>query len=603
MPSPAFQVALAVGKSPVTNSKKCLNTCKLRKLRVQAAKRSRRYHVHHLQSESPCASAGSAGSPSQRDFQPGWGNSPFEQNEVVGSRYAIKGILGRGANGITFEACVLGDSASRVALKALSFKAMSNWKALDLFQREARTLRSLSNPAVPEYIDFLEVEKAGDKVFVLVQRKAPGVSLQCLLDDGYRFSTFQVKAIFQKLLEVLQYLSSLNPPVMHRDVKPSNVILDLISAKELHLSLVDFGGVNTGVLGGTTTGSLGSTMVGTFGYMAPEQFSGGGDVRSDLYAAAATILYILTGRSPSSLPQKRLKIDVESVIPERERLKLGNVYTVMCKLLEPAPEDRYDTAMEALDALLSNTSRRPTRQAQRKGSTGDENALLGIDTSLSTEQAVSLQRAFANIEREPATSKSNPIEMITGWAGRRMRRRKPSGSRVILDRDRSNRLLRISIPPKGFSGKAVSKGLFAMAWTGFTAFWTVGVLTGGAPIVFSLFSIPFWAAGAQMAKSTIDEVAGLSTLVVSFGGGEKEVFYFGMTSKSALGHVNLVEGDARDLTQATRETSMYVNGQPVSELVLQEGTNRHVFGKGLADIEQEWLRDEINDFLNLRYRQ
>lgn len=513
----------------------------------------------------------------------------------MASRYRITDILGRGANGVTYEAQPLGGSeaSSLVALKALSFKFMSNWKSLDLFEREAAALRTLSHPAVPRYIDFFEVDVKGDQVYVLVQRKAPGKALQSWLNEGRRFTTEQVTSVFRQILEVLDYLASLNPPVLHRDVKPGNVMLDLQDG-EPRLSLVDFGGVNAGARSGT----LGSTMVGTYGYMAPEQYSGTGDVRSDLYAAGATVLYMLTGRPPSSLPQKRLKMDVESVIPERERLKLGNIYTVMQKLLEPAPEDRYDSPRDALNALLSTRDARKDTELVDSGMGSD---LLEFGSSLSPEDAASLSQAFRMIGTQQDTG-GGPFELLTGWAGRRMRRRKPAGTKVMVDRDRANRLLRITIPPDGISGEVVSKGAFTVAWTGFTAFWTVGVLTGGAPLLFSLFSIPFWAAGVRMAKSTIDQISGLTTLVISFGGGEKEVFYFGLASKGAFGRQDFIEGDARDLDQAMVNTEMYVNGDPVTQLVLQEGTRRYILGRGLEMVEQEWLRDEINDFLQPKRR-
>lgn len=594
---------------PLTPAKNSFLSCKTSRPAFSAAfvqratvsKRCRRPSRQSLSSRSIRANEDSPFS--EENLQFFWDNSPFRPNDVVSGKYTIKNVLGRGSNGITFEAALSGKSSSSiVALKALSFKAMNNWKALDLFQREARTLRSLSHPAIPDYIDSFEVDQEGDRIFVLVQRKAPGVSLQHLLDSGYRFTTEQVKTVFRKLLEVLQYLASLNPPVLHRDVKPSNVILDLGKFKEPQVSLVDFGGVNTGTAGGTFSGSLGSTMVGTFGYMAPEQFSGAADVRSDLYAAAATVLYMLTGRPPSSIPQNRLKIDVESVVPQRERKKLGAVYTVMSKLLEPAPEDRYDTAEESLDALLSRRSHPISREASVSNSATGESTTRGGGSLLSSEEALSLQQALANIHSATSGSSTRPLEMFTEWAGRQIRRRKPSGSRVVLERDRANRLLQVAVPPKGFSGDSLSKGAFAMAWTGFTAFWTVGVLTGGAPAVFSLFSIPFWAAGLRMAKSTAEDVAGVTNFVASFGSGEKEVFYFALSSKSAFGQERFMEGDARDLSQATIETKMYVNGQPITELVLEEGTRRHAFGRSLDEVEKEWLRDEINDFILCRNR-
>lgn len=504
-------------------------------------------------------------------------SSLFQTNEIVNG-YKIISQLGRGANGITYE-CTSRERSGPLALKALPLSALASWKALDLFEREAKTLRSLSHPAIPEYIDFFQLDRQGDAVFALVQRKATGKSLQTLLDEGKRFTTEEVRLVFTQLLEVLQYLSNLNPPVLHRDIKPSNVILDESNGM---VSLVDFGGVNTG--------RPGSTMVGTFGYMSPEQFSGSGDVRSDLYAVAATILNLLTAQAPASLPQKRLRFDLDSVIPARERLKLGNVYTVMARLLEPAPEDRYDSVAAALSALKGSPKRESSEAADSSG--------LGIGSggALSPEEVVSLTEAFANI----TPLKPGAFNMISGWA--RGKRRKPAGSRVNLERDAESRLLRISVPPRGLSGDALSRGAFTVAWTGFTAFWTLGVITGGAPLVFSLFSIPFFAVGARMARQTADEVAGVSNLVLSFGGGEKEVFYFGLSSKGPLGRGRVVEGDPRDIDRAVLETEMYVNGRPVTALVINEGTRRHSFGGGLDPVEQEWLRDEINDFLSNQNR-
>lgn len=511
----------------------------------------------------------------------------FQPNDMM-KEYRIIDTIGRGTTGLTYEALATKGPyrSSRLALKALSIRSLTTWKTLDLFQREANTLRSLSHPSIPEYVDFFQYETDSDSIYVLVQRRAEGKSLQTLVDEGYRFSTEQVQQTFSKLLHVLSYLASLNPPVLHRDVKPSNIILNL-SNSGISLSLVDFGGVNTGI------STAGSTLVGTYGYMAPEQFAGTADVRSDLYAAAATILCMLTGQPPSALPQKRLRIDLEAVIPTRERLKLGNIYTVMAKLLEPAPEDRYDNPLAALAALEA-------RPEIDESSTMSFLDIISADSSLSPEEAASLGKALANMSSEEP--KQNALQVLSRWTTRRIRRRKPAGSRVILERDRSNRLLRVSIPPKGLSGEAISRGAFTVAWTSFTAFWTVGVLTGGAPIMFSLFSLPFWAAGYRFARSTADEITGTTNLVISFGGGEKDVFYFGLSLKGAIGRGRFVEGDSRDLNSASMETEMYINGRPMAELVLNEGTRRHVFGEALDPVEQEWLRDEINDFLKARNR-
>lgn len=508
----------------------------------------------------------------------------FQPNDVIRD-YKITNLLGQGTTGFTYEAVATrGPFRSQsLALKALSIRSLTTWKALDLFQREAKVLRSLSHPAIPEYVDFFQYETDADAVYVLIQKKANGKSLQDLVDEGCRFRTDEVELIFIQLLEVLSYLGSLNPPVIHRDVKPSNIIVDR-TKRPLELSLVDFGAVNSGI------STSGSTMVGTYGYMAPEQFAGVADVRSDLYGAATTILCVLTSQSPCTLPQKRLRIDLQAVIPARERVKLGSIYTVMSKLLEPAPEDRYDSANSALAILKGEIVDHANKKLD----------FIDVNTSLSAAEVASLEDALSQMNsKEP---KRSALQFLAGWASSKVRRQKPAGSRVILERDNSNKLLRLSIPPKGVSRESLSQGAFTVAWTGFTAFWTIGVLTGGAPIIFSLFSLPFWAAGYRFAKSTTDEITGMTDLIISFGGDEKKVFYFGLSCKGLVWKNRLAEGDARNLDKICIETEMYVNGQAVKSMVLREGVRQHVFGQSLDAVEQKWICDEMNDFLNIGNR-
>ena len=131
---------------------------------------------------------------------------------------------------------------------------------------------------------------------------------QSLVDGGWRPTETEIVRVAEQLLEVLSYLSSLRPPVLHRDVKPGNVLLDRATGA---LSLVDFGATAeaamTAAVAEEGLGTLGSTVVGTFGYAAPEQMMGGATAVSDLYSAGATLLFLLSGRAPSTMPSARLK--------------------------------------------------------------------------------------------------------------------------------------------------------------------------------------------------------------------------------------------------------------------------------------------------------
>ena len=240
-----------------------------------------------------------------------------EEVKHDGNIYVIRESLGQGSFGTTYRATT--NDGDDIALKVLSFRNMKNWKALELFEREARTLKGLNHPAIPQYVDNFELDTDGDRFFCLAQRIAPGRSLQSLVDGGWRPTEPEVVAIAEQLLEVLGYLSSLRPPVCHRDVKPGNVLLDVETGR---VSLVDFGAtadaaVTTAMAAEETTGGGyaqgGSTVVGTFGYCAPELYMGAVTPRSDLYSVGATALFLLSGRAPSTMPSTRLRVDFRGV--------------------------------------------------------------------------------------------------------------------------------------------------------------------------------------------------------------------------------------------------------------------------------------------------
>ena len=211
---------------------------------------------------------------------------------IVAGRYRLEHKLGEGGFGSTWSAIEL-DTEQRVALKQLDVRRAKDWKSLELFEREAQVLRGLSHPAIPSYFDSFEAEDedgAEGACFYLAQALAPGQALTDWVEDGWRPSGEELFELADQLLDVLIYLHELHPPVVHRDIKPHNILRDEHGA----VSLVDFGSVKS-TLDGDQTG--GSTVVGTFGYMAPEQFRGHADPRTDLYGLGATLIYVMTHRA------------------------------------------------------------------------------------------------------------------------------------------------------------------------------------------------------------------------------------------------------------------------------------------------------------------
>ncbi|KAL0037446.1 hypothetical protein WJX79_008515 [Trebouxia sp. C0005] len=266
------------------------------------------------------------------------GTGDFKAGDTLGGTYTVVETLGRGSSGVTYKA--RNAEGKLVAVKALSLQSMSDWKQLDLFQREANTLKQLQHPGIPQYVADFEDDTEKDRGYYLVQDLAQGRSLAELVKGGWRADEGEVTRIAKELLNILDYLASRRPAVTHRDVKPENIVLEGGKAGG-RVFLVDFGGVQAAAL----DQDFGSTIIGTYGYMAPEQFRGAAQPASDLYALGGTLLYLLSGKPPSAFPQDRLHIDFSQEVSIGRQLA-----TVVDGLLEPLVEDRLSAA-EALEML------------------------------------------------------------------------------------------------------------------------------------------------------------------------------------------------------------------------------------------------------------
>jgi serine/threonine protein kinase len=223
-----------------------------------------------------------------------------QTEDIIAQRYRIIDTLGQGGSGTTYLAQDL-QTSQRVALKALSLHRMNDWKMMELFEREAKVLAQLNHPAIPRYLEYFHVDTPSDRSFYIAQQLAQGKSLAALVQEGWHATEVEVRRIAEQILEILVYLHEQTPHVIHRDIKPQNII----RREDGQVFLVDFGAVQDTYY---NTFMRGSTVVGTFGYMAPEQFRGQAVPATDLYGLGATILFLLTHRSPAELPTDGLKL-------------------------------------------------------------------------------------------------------------------------------------------------------------------------------------------------------------------------------------------------------------------------------------------------------
>lgn len=248
-------------------------------------------------------------------------------------RYRVAGVLGEGAQAETLDALDT-VTGTHVALKRFLVRGAKSWKDVELAEREARVLAQLSHPKLPRYLDAFEEDGA----LFLVMEKVEGESLAAIRKRGGTLERSEVLRLLSELGEIFEYLHARAPAIIHRDVKPGNVI----RRPDGSFALVDFGSVRD-----TLKPEGGSTVVGTFGYMAPEQFQGRALPQSDVYSLGATAIAVLTGRDPEALPHRGLAIDVPAVLAHDPP-----VADVLSRMLDPDPDRRPQRVRPLVAPLL-----------------------------------------------------------------------------------------------------------------------------------------------------------------------------------------------------------------------------------------------------------
>ena len=212
---------------------------------------------------------------------------------LLQNRYQVQRSLARGGMGAVYQAedtqlfnrrCVVKEMLTGHLSPADKAEAERN------FRREAALLASLRHPGIPQiYEYFIE----GDRYY-LVMEYVEGDSLADLMARSGPLPEAEVLRYAAQICDVLVYLSTRQPPVVHRDVKPANIILRGDPPQAI---LVDFGVAKPKAGRGPDTAAWG-----TLGYAAPEQAAGHAEPRSDVYGLAATIYHLITGDNPGDHP-------------------------------------------------------------------------------------------------------------------------------------------------------------------------------------------------------------------------------------------------------------------------------------------------------------
>ena len=247
-------------------------------------------------------------------------------------RYVVRGVLGEGAQGTTFDA-VDEREGRPVAIKRFDVRGARSWKDVELAEREARVLATIDHPLVPRYFEHFEESDA----LYHVMEKIEGETLEAMRARSGALPEAEVRRFLTCADRALSYLHGRSSPVVHRDIKPRNVV----RRPDGSYVFVDFGAVSEMM---ARRGA--STVVGTIGYMAPEQLQGRAMPASDVYAVGATALAALTGADPDTLPHRGLKLDVRTALAGRASEAM---IVTLEHIVEPDPDRRASSVAAALE--------------------------------------------------------------------------------------------------------------------------------------------------------------------------------------------------------------------------------------------------------------
>jgi serine/threonine protein kinase len=353
-------------------------------------------------------------------------------NTIVGGRYRVIKPLGGGGMKLVYLAEDLRLASRECALAEMvdTFTSPETQKqAVAAFQREADMLAQLSNEHIPRVFDRFSDENH----HYLVMEYIDGITLeQKLQNAGGKLPESEVIEVAMQVLDTLEYLHNLEPPVIYRDLKPSNVMLTPTE----QVKLIDFG------IARLFQPLSNATMIGTQGYAPPEQYRGKVEFRSDLYALGATMHHALSGRDPALEPPFSFP-PLHSLCPD--------VTPALCELVDQAL--KYDVALRMADAaefrdrLLAIKSGTPMTMPQRNASTAASSRpqlKLPLSGVKSKEQQASAPTMLSNaIDTEcPRCGRSIPVDSnfcsfcaanVTGRLSVPDRGATPEARTIVLD--------------------------------------------------------------------------------------------------------------------------------------------------------------------------
>ncbi len=306
---------------------------------------------------------------------------------IVQGRYSVEDLLGRGGFGAVY---LVRDQRTRGNLFALKEITDTSKQERERFAFECEVLKRLDHHSLPRVYRVFEEEKSARAYMLMDYIEGPNLEQLRLRQPEKRFSVEKALDIMTPIFDVISYLHKQDPPIIHRDVKPANII---VPPNDDEAVLVDLGIAKEYNIDATTTAVRRCSP----GYGAPEQYDTGTNPRTDIYGLGATLYVLLTGIIPTDAFYRMAQIGGRKQDPLEPVIQLAPsipppLSAAIQKAMAINSADRFASVEEFWQALSPYTSGKPALAVASDPVTGEPQ-----------------QGALAAIEQGPVTVVTRPM--------------------------------------------------------------------------------------------------------------------------------------------------------------------------------------------------
>ena len=293
---------------------------------------------------------------------------------------------------------------------------------------EVELAKSLNHDNLCSFVDSGKLEKDGHQLLYIVTEYVKGENLNDRLYRTGSLSQLEIKQVMTALLSALDFIHTLERPIIHNEITVENILLDIVGNLN-NLKLIDFGAARYSDLRPDTQSWHRQNLY----YVAPERFYGEGSTRSDLFSAGVVLYKLIFGVLPweTNLAGLTLQEQVQAItekrngpltIPNVQVLEIdNNLLKIMVKALAPDPKQRFASAKEFLDAIEGNIeiesapiSMTKVNQAENSPSMKPKEGNGFADVAGMSEIKAIMQKKIINILKDPAKAERFKIQIPNG---------------------------------------------------------------------------------------------------------------------------------------------------------------------------------------------